>query len=42
MAKAVQAALEELMKNGTYQKLLKKWGVQSGGISKPVINGAIS
>jgi len=42
MAKAVQAALEELMKNGTYQKLLKKWGVQSGGISKPVIDGAIS
>lgn len=42
MAKAVQAALEELMKNGTYQKLLKKWGIESGGITKPVIDGAIS
>lgn len=42
MAKAMQAALQELIKNGTYQQLLKKWGVQSGGITKPVINGAIS
>jgi polar amino acid transport system substrate-binding protein len=42
MAKAVQAALEQLIKNGTYQQLLKKWGVQSGGITKVTLNGAIS
>jgi polar amino acid transport system substrate-binding protein len=42
MAKAIQAALQQLIKDGTYQQLLKKWGVESGGISKPVINGAIS
>jgi polar amino acid transport system substrate-binding protein len=42
MAKAVLAAMKQLIKDGTYQQLLKKWGVQSGGITKPVINGAIS
>ena len=42
MAKAVEAAVQELISNGTYQKLLKKWGVQSGQIPKPGINGATS
>jgi polar amino acid transport system substrate-binding protein len=42
MAKAVLAAVQELMKNGTYKKLVDKWGVQSGAITKPKINGAIS
>ena len=42
MAKAVEAALQQLMKDGTYSQLLKKWGVQSGGISKVTINGATS
>lgn len=31
-AAAVQAALTVLQKNGTYMKILKKWGVQSGAI----------
>jgi polar amino acid transport system substrate-binding protein len=42
MAKAVEAAVQQLISNGTYQQLLKKWGVQSGGISKAGINGATS
>jgi polar amino acid transport system substrate-binding protein len=42
MAKAVLAALKELMKNGTYKKLIDKWGVQNGAITNPGINGAIS
>jgi polar amino acid transport system substrate-binding protein len=39
---AVLPALVLLMKNGTYAKILTKWGVQAGAISKPALNGAIS
>jgi polar amino acid transport system substrate-binding protein len=42
MAKPVQAALNVLIANGTYMKILDKWGVQAGAITKPVINGATS
>ncbi len=42
MAKPVLAALKHLMANGTYMKILDKWGVQEGAISKPAINGAAS
>lgn len=42
LTKPVLAALEVLMKDGTYSKILTTWGVQSGAISKPAINGAIS
>ncbi|TAM82140.1 MAG: ABC transporter substrate-binding protein [Jatrophihabitans sp.] len=42
MAKAVQAALKELISNGTYMKILDKWGIQDGAITNPVINGATS
>jgi polar amino acid transport system substrate-binding protein len=41
MTKPVLAALEELIKNGTYTKILEKWGIQSGAISAAKINGAI-
>ncbi|HEX4467862.1 MAG TPA: ABC transporter substrate-binding protein [Solirubrobacteraceae bacterium] len=41
MSKPILAALEELMKNGTYTKILEKWGIQSGAISAAKINGAI-
>ncbi len=41
LSKPVLAALEALMKNGTYSTILSHWGVQSGAISKPAINGAI-
>jgi polar amino acid transport system substrate-binding protein len=42
MTKAVQAAMEDVIKNGTYMKILRKWGVESGAIKTPVINGATS
>jgi len=39
---AILAAIKDLMANGTYSAILTKWGVQSGAISAPVINGASS
>lgn len=42
MTKPMLSAVKYLMKQGTYKKILKKWGVQGGAISKPKINGAIS
>jgi polar amino acid transport system substrate-binding protein len=42
MAKPVLDALKELMSNGTYMKILKKYSVQTGAIKNPTINGAIS
>lgn len=42
MAKPVLAALKHLMADGTYMKILTKWGVQAGAINNPVINGATS
>jgi polar amino acid transport system substrate-binding protein len=40
----VLAALQELMKNGTYMQILTKWGIQAGAIpaSQVKINGATS
>jgi polar amino acid transport system substrate-binding protein len=42
LTKPVLAALQVLMKNGTYTTILTHWGVQSGAISNPGINGATS
>jgi polar amino acid transport system substrate-binding protein len=42
MDKAVLAALKVLMSDGTYAKILAHWGIQSGAITNPVINGATS
>ena len=42
MAQPVLAALKHLKANGTYTKILDKWGVQGGAISNPTINGATS
>ena len=42
MAKPVLDALKKLMANGTYKKILTKWGVPSGAITNPTINGATS
>ena len=39
-AKAVQAALQKLMDDGTYMKILKHWGVESGALDKAEINPA--
>ncbi len=40
--KAILAALKDLIKNGQYATILKKWGVQSGADTHPVLNGATS
>ena len=42
MAKPILAALKKLMSDGTYMKILQKWGIQEGAISNPAINGATS
>jgi polar amino acid transport system substrate-binding protein len=34
--------MKALIANGTYKKILDKWGIQAGAISNPVINGATS
>ena len=38
IAKAVQAAQQKLMDDGTYMKILKHWGVENGAIDKAEIN----
>jgi polar amino acid transport system substrate-binding protein len=38
MAKAVQAALQSLVDDGSYAKILNKWGVADGGIQQITIN----
>ncbi|MCI1832375.1 MAG: ABC transporter substrate-binding protein [Bifidobacterium sp.] len=40
-AQAVQKALQKLMDDGTYAKILKTWGVSSGAISKAEINPTV-
>jgi len=40
MGEAVRTALSEMMSNGQYTTILKKWGAQSDAIPAPVINGA--
>jgi polar amino acid transport system substrate-binding protein len=42
LTKQVLSAMKTLIKNGTYASILKKWGIQAGAISKPVVNGATS
>jgi polar amino acid transport system substrate-binding protein len=39
---AILAAMKALISNGTYNTILTKWGVQSGAITTPVLNGATS
>jgi polar amino acid transport system substrate-binding protein len=42
LTQPVLDALKVLMSNGKYMAILKKWGIESGAISNPQINGAIS
>jgi polar amino acid transport system substrate-binding protein len=42
LAQSLQKALEHLIQTGQYQKILTNWGVESGAIGTPVINGAVS
>ena len=41
-ADAIKGALEKLNADGTYAKILKKWGVDAGAINSFTINGATS
>lgn len=36
---AVLAAMKELMKNGTYGKILAKWELTNSGVAEPLVNG---
>ncbi|GIF95161.1 ABC transporter substrate-binding protein [Catellatospora citrea] len=38
MAKALQAAVDELIKNGAYEQILANWGVQAGAVPSAQIN----
>jgi polar amino acid transport system substrate-binding protein len=42
LAQSLLQALQHLIDNGTYKQIATNWGVQSGMIDKPVINGATS
>jgi polar amino acid transport system substrate-binding protein len=42
MVKSVLDALKVLISNGTYTTILKKWGIETGAITNPGINKAIS
>lgn len=41
LTEAVQAAVQELMDNGTYQAILDKWGLASGAISESKVNDGV-
>ena len=38
---AVQKAMQKLMDDGTYTKILQHWGVESGALDKAEINPAV-
>ncbi|MQY03385.1 ABC transporter substrate-binding protein [Actinomadura macrotermitis] len=42
MKEAVLGAVKSLIADGTYKKILEKWGVEQGAITEPVLNGAQS
>ena len=42
LAQSLRQALEHMIQTGQYQTILSKWGVESGAIAAPVINGAVS
>ncbi|MEE1737106.1 ABC transporter substrate-binding protein [Streptomyces sp. BE147] len=39
LTKAVQAALDAIIKSGEYEKIIAKWGVEAGAVSEAKING---
>jgi len=42
LAEPLREAMAVLIENGTYAEILEKWGVESGAVDEPVINGAES
>lgn len=41
LAEAVLEAVRAMMEDGTYDEILRRWGVEQGAIDDPKINGAI-
>ncbi|QXE34775.1 ABC transporter substrate-binding protein [Streptomyces sp. GMY02] len=39
LSKALQAALDEVIKNGEYGKIVAKWGVEAGAVTEAKLNG---
>ncbi|WP_328905807.1 ABC transporter substrate-binding protein [Streptomyces sp. NBC_00234] len=39
LTKAVQAALDAIIENGEYEKIIAKWGVEAGAVTEAKING---
>ncbi|MCX5503143.1 MULTISPECIES: ABC transporter substrate-binding protein [unclassified Streptomyces] len=39
LTKAVQAALNAIIKNGEYGKIISKWGVEAGAVTEAKLNG---
>jgi polar amino acid transport system substrate-binding protein len=42
LAPPVLAGIKALIADGTYDKILKYWGLEDGAIDNPTINGAVS
>lgn len=42
LTRPVDGAVGQLIKDGIYLKILKKWGIQQGAVSRPEINGGTS
>ncbi len=42
LTQPVLAGIKALIADGTYKKILEYWGLQSGAIDNPAINGAVS
>ncbi|MER5616197.1 ABC transporter substrate-binding protein [Streptomyces sp. NPDC002215] len=39
LTKAVQAALDAIIKSGEYNKIISKWGVEAGAVTEAKVNG---
>ncbi|MFG2485024.1 ABC transporter substrate-binding protein [Streptomyces virginiae] len=42
LTRAVQGAVQGMIDDGSYGRILQKWGVESSGVTRAVINGATS
>jgi polar amino acid transport system substrate-binding protein len=42
MNKSVEGAINVLIADGTYLKILKKWGIAAGAVKKAALNDATS
>ncbi len=39
LTEALEAAVNAIIEDGTYKKILEKWGAETGAIDKAVVNG---